>query len=69
MDYRFYSIQVRHASCATVRRVIRGYFRGDGHALGDVPTDGYRVYGWWYLINDLHAYGTSGNARFSARYR
>ncbi len=69
--YVFRRVRVKHARCRTVRRVVRGYFRGKGEPAGSYPTDGYNVFGWNVIIVDLVVSGRElgpAKGRFHGRY-
>jgi len=66
--YRFSSVRIRGARCASIKKVVTGYFKGRGRPAGSVPTDGYLVYGWNVLLHTSTLDGRKPGARFSGTY-
>lgn len=66
--YRFSRLKITGARCATIRKVVTGYFKGRGEPAGPVPTDGCSVYGWNVLVHTATLDGHKRGARFAGVY-
>lgn len=68
VTYAFSQLRISGAPCSTIRRVVVGFFHGNGRRHGPLPTDGYDVDGWNVLLHTSSLDGRRRGAFFVGVY-